>query len=140
MDISSTSNSSYTRPVTPSKSSSDRRSDDSQVALVEAKAQEKAQQQQAAQEKLQQNREESERRLDGRLINFGYEKNDSENQNQSSVNRSRVNDAYSSRQNETTYSKLTNLLKKSKIKIDRKILANLAEHHPEIFSQIITLL
>lgn len=103
MDISSTSNSSYGRSVTPSQSSSDRRSNDSQVAIVEAKAQERAQQQQAAQEKLQQNREESERRLDGRLISFGYEKNDGGSQHESSVNRSRVNDAYSSPHNEATH-------------------------------------
>lgn len=36
-----------------------------------------------------------------------------------------------------SYSKFINLLKKSKIELDRKILANLAEHHPEIFAKIV---
>ena len=36
-----------------------------------------------------------------------------------------------------TYSKFTNLLKKNKIEIDRKILAELAQNHPEIFEKIV---
>jgi len=35
------------------------------------------------------------------------------------------------------YSKLMNMLKKKKIELDRKILANLAEHNPEIFEKIL---
>lgn len=37
-----------------------------------------------------------------------------------------------------SYSKLIAQLKKAKIELDRKILADLAEHHPEIFSQILS--
>ena len=36
-----------------------------------------------------------------------------------------------------SYSKLIALLKKQKIALDRKILADLAEHNPEIFKKII---
>ncbi|MGB4253788.1 MAG: 50S ribosomal protein L20 [Minisyncoccales bacterium] len=36
-----------------------------------------------------------------------------------------------------SYSKLINLLKKNNIELDRKILANLAENHPEIFKTIV---
>ncbi|MEA3293143.1 MAG: 50S ribosomal protein L20 [Patescibacteria group bacterium] len=36
-----------------------------------------------------------------------------------------------------TYSKFINLLKKNKIELDRKILADLAENKPEIFKKII---
>src|SRR5665811_884164 len=39
----------------------------------------------------------------------------------------------SSRELGISYSKLINNLKKSKIALDRKILADLAEHHPETF-------
>ena len=107
MDISSTSNSSYSRSVTPSNSSRDRQSrDDSQMSIKEAKSQERAQQQKAVQDKLQRSNEENERRLDGRLVTFGYQQNDVDTQQQQvSYNRSRVNDAYSPpAQNERTYS------------------------------------
>ena len=36
-----------------------------------------------------------------------------------------------------TYSKFINLLKKNKIKLDRKILAELAVNYPEIFEKIV---
>lgn len=36
-----------------------------------------------------------------------------------------------------SYSKFINLLKKNKIELDRKILATLAQNHPEIFKKII---
>lgn len=36
-----------------------------------------------------------------------------------------------------TYSKLINQLKKANIEIDRKILADLAEHQPDIFTNIV---
>ena len=36
-----------------------------------------------------------------------------------------------------TYSKFINLLKKNKIEIDRKILAELAQNQPEIFKKIV---
>lgn len=41
------------------------------------------------------------------------------------------------RENKTTYSKFINLLKKAKIEIDRKILAELAENHPRVFAKIV---
>jgi len=47
----------------------------------------------------------------------------------------RINAA--SRQNGISYSKLINAFKKNKIELDRKILAELATKHPEIFSEII---
>lgn len=36
-----------------------------------------------------------------------------------------------------TYSKFINLLKKKKIEIDRKILAELAQNHPQTFKEIV---
>ena len=39
--------------------------------------------------------------------------------------------------NGLSYSKFINGLKKSKIELDRKILAELAKNHPEIFSKIV---
>ncbi len=36
-----------------------------------------------------------------------------------------------------SYSKFINALKKNKIELDRKILANLAKDHPEIFKKIV---
>lgn len=42
-----------------------------------------------------------------------------------------------SRINGLSYSKLINGLKKSNIGLDRKILAQLAEHHPNVFSKIV---
>lgn len=41
------------------------------------------------------------------------------------------------RKNDISYSKLIDKLKKTKINLDRKILAELAEKNPEIFSKII---
>lgn len=41
------------------------------------------------------------------------------------------------RENGLSYSKLINKLKKANIELDRKILANLAEHEPEVFKQIV---
>ena len=104
MDISSTSNSAFSRSVTPSKASSDRQfNDETQAAILESKAQERALEQRAVQERLQQHKEESQRRLDGRLISFGHEQgNESSQQKQASFNRSRVNEAYSPPQNEAS--------------------------------------
>ena len=107
MNVSSVSNASFSRSVTPSKSSSDRQSNaHEQVSITENKPQERAQEQRAAQERIQQQQDETQRRLDGRLISFGHEKdNVSSQQKQASFNRSRVNDAYSPpKQNEITYS------------------------------------
>lgn len=42
-----------------------------------------------------------------------------------------------SRELGVSYSKLINALKKSKIELDRKILADLAENHPKAFAQVI---
>jgi large subunit ribosomal protein L20 len=42
-----------------------------------------------------------------------------------------------SREKEISYSKFINSLKKNKIEINRKILAELARKHPEIFEKII---
>ncbi|MCD6470995.1 50S ribosomal protein L20 [bacterium] len=41
------------------------------------------------------------------------------------------------RENGTTYSKFISALKKNKIEIDRKILADLAENNPKIFTKIV---
>jgi len=41
------------------------------------------------------------------------------------------------REHELSYSKFVHALKKSKIEIDRKILADLAEHNPEVFHTIV---
>ncbi len=41
------------------------------------------------------------------------------------------------RENGLTYSKFISALKKNKIELDRKILADLAENHPKIFFEII---
>lgn len=105
MDVSSTSNSAYNRPVTPSKNSSDRQTTEAnQTEAFERKVEEKALQQQAIQENNQQRNEETQRRLDGRLISFGNEKSDNvaSQQQQNSVNRTRVNEAYSPPPTETT--------------------------------------
>jgi len=42
-----------------------------------------------------------------------------------------------SRENGLTYSKLISLLKKNDIKLDRKVLAGIAESHPEVFKKIL---
>jgi large subunit ribosomal protein L20 len=42
------------------------------------------------------------------------------------------------RENGVSYSKLIAQLKSAKIELDRKILADLAEHNPEIFKQVIS--
>jgi len=42
-----------------------------------------------------------------------------------------------SRANDLTYGKLIALLKKENIKLDRKILANIAENHPEMFKKLV---
>jgi large subunit ribosomal protein L20 len=42
------------------------------------------------------------------------------------------------RQNGTTYSKLIDQLTKAGIQLDRKVLADIAEHQPEVFSKIIS--
>ena len=41
------------------------------------------------------------------------------------------------RANDTTYSKLIDMLKKNNIKLDRKILADLGENHKEVFKKIV---
>jgi hypothetical protein len=104
MEISSTASAPAPRSVTPSKSSSDKQSyDQQQVEINESKAQERTQEQRAIQEKLQQNKDENQRRLDGRLITFGHEKdNVSSEQKQASFNRSRVKEAYSPPNNDLT--------------------------------------
>lgn len=109
MEISASTSSSFPRSVTPTRSSSDRQSsEESQYAIAESKAQERAQQQRAIQEKLQQNKEETQRRLDGRLISFGQQQdNVSNEQKQTSYNRSRVNEAYSSAREYVPRSEIT---------------------------------
>ena len=42
-----------------------------------------------------------------------------------------------SRDNGLSYSKLSGALKKAKIDLDRKILADLAENHPAVFAKIV---
>jgi len=41
------------------------------------------------------------------------------------------------RSQDLSYSKFMNLLKKKNIKLDRKILADLAEHEPNVFKKIV---
>jgi large subunit ribosomal protein L20 len=41
------------------------------------------------------------------------------------------------RQEGVTYSKFIDLLKKNKIELDRKVLADLAENHPKVFKAIV---
>lgn len=41
------------------------------------------------------------------------------------------------REHGLSYSKFINLLKKSEVGLDRKILANLAENHPKVFEKIV---
>lgn len=41
------------------------------------------------------------------------------------------------RDNGTTYSKLMGRLHKENIELDRKILSQLAEHHPEVFKKLV---
>jgi large subunit ribosomal protein L20 len=43
------------------------------------------------------------------------------------------------RENGTTYSKFIGALKKANVKLDRKTLADLAEHQPEVFAKIVSL-
>jgi large subunit ribosomal protein L20 len=42
------------------------------------------------------------------------------------------------READISYSKLIAVLKKTEIRLDRKILAHLAEHHPKIFKQMLS--
>ena len=44
------------------------------------------------------------------------------------------------RQHNLSYSKFINLLKKNKIELDRKVLADLAENNPKVFEAIVKLL
>lgn len=98
MIISSTQNGAFSRPVTQSQNSRDRQeNEETKATRFEQKAQDKRLEQRAIQEKLQQQNAESQRRLDGRIISFGYENNNQADKQeaQSSINRSRVNQAYS---------------------------------------------
>ena len=47
----------------------------------------------------------------------------------------RINAA--ARQNGTTYSRLMGSLRKSEVELNRKVLADLAVHHPDAFSQVV---
>jgi large subunit ribosomal protein L20 len=47
----------------------------------------------------------------------------------------RINAA--ARLNGTTYSRLMGSLRKSEVELNRKVLADLAVHHPETFSQVV---
>ena len=38
-----------------------------------------------------------------------------------------------------SYSRFIDRLKKNKVELDRKVLADLAEHHPEVFAEIVKL-
>lgn len=107
MDISSVSNTSFSRSVTPSKSSSDRQlNEQTQATLVESKAEERREHERAVQQKLHNSREENQRRLDGRIISFGHEQQDdiSSQQKQAAYNRSRVSEAYNSSSNDASNS------------------------------------
>src|SRR3989338_1100943 len=50
-----------------------------------------------------------------------------------SVWQTKINAA--ARENNLTYSKLIALLKKADVKVDRKVLATIAENHPEVFKK-----
>ena len=108
MEISSLSNSAYNRAVTPSKSGSDRQSNDAAqaTATVEAKSRERAEHNRAVQEKLQQANDEQQRRLDGRLVSFGsVDAGGNEQAGKASYNRERINEAYSApKQHDVTHS------------------------------------
>ena len=52
-----------------------------------------------------------------------------------SVWQTKINAA--ARENNLTYSKLIALLKKADVKVDRKVLATIAENHPEVFKKIL---
>ncbi len=41
------------------------------------------------------------------------------------------------RQHGLSYSKFIHLLKKNKIELDRKVLAQLAEHYPQVFAKVV---
>ena len=43
-----------------------------------------------------------------------------------------------SRDNGISYSKLIDMLKKAKIELDRKVLADIAGNHPEVFKKIVS--
>jgi large subunit ribosomal protein L20 len=43
------------------------------------------------------------------------------------------------RQHDLSYSKFIDLLKKKKVELDRKVLADLAERNPEVFAEIVKL-
>ena len=97
MHVSPTTNGSFSRPVNHTQNSNDRQSnDENKTAIFEQKTQERAVEQRAVQKNIQGQKEESQRRLDGRLINFGYEENNKPtSQSENSFNQSRVNEAYS---------------------------------------------
>lgn len=48
-----------------------------------------------------------------------------------------VNISAATKQENLSYSKTINLLKKNKIELDRKILAEIAQKHPEVFKKIL---
>ena len=101
MQVSPTTNGSFSRPVNHTQNSHDRQSnEENQTAILERNTQDSAVEQRAVQENLHHQKEESQRRLDGRLINFGYEENNNPiSRSDSSFNRSRVNEAYRPPQN-----------------------------------------
>ena len=45
----------------------------------------------------------------------------------------------SAKSSNTSYSKLIGGLKKKNIELDRKILAELAQHHPEVFAKVLSM-
>lgn len=106
MDISPVSNASTQRPVTQSKSGSDRQPNNEALATnVQHKAQESTQERRAVQERWEQRQEDHQRRLDGRLISFGQPNEEvSDEQRQVSLNRSRVNEAYNHSKNDSSNS------------------------------------
>ena len=106
MQVSPTTNGSFSRPVNHTQNSHDRQSnEENQTAILERNTQDSAVEQRAVQENLHHQKEESQRRLDGRLINFGYEENNNPiSRSDSSFNRSRVNEAYRPPQNNNIFS------------------------------------
>lgn len=96
MDISSVSNASSSRSVTPSTGSGDRHTyDDSQAKIAENKAQERSLEHRAVQENLQRNKDQNQRRLEGRIVSYGQEQDNISSQDKrATLNRTRVNEAY----------------------------------------------
>lgn len=120
MDISSVTSGSVNRAVTPTKSSSDRHANEETQAasnqtrareIAQSRQMERAQQQRDIERNQEQGRLESQRRLDGRIVSYGHqggEVNEQQLQQQyADYTREKVKDAYTPPKNELTNSHST---------------------------------